>query len=130
MQTDTKRPLVQLFTDLIGEMTGLFHTELRLIRVEFSEIINRLASGGVLLGGGAICLIAGLVLFLLALAEWLTVAGMTREWALSLVAVGGLLIGAILAFSGVRNIKSTDLVPARTLNQVRADLDTIKEHVS
>ena len=130
MATETRRPIVQLLTDIVNEVTGLMQTELRLVRVELNEKIGKLASGGVMIGAGAVCLIAGLAIAFLALVEWLVVVGLPREAALTLVAIAALAIGALIAARGVQSIKSAELVPERSLHRVRQDLNIIKEHVS
>jgi uncharacterized membrane protein YqjE len=130
MATETRRPVVQLLTDIVNETTGLMQAELRLVRVEVSEKLGKLANGGVMIGMGAVCLVAGLAIAFLALTEWLVVAGLAREWALSLVAVAAMAIGGLIAARGINNIKATELVPERSLHRVRQDLNIIKEHVS
>src|SRR5690348_12762753 len=123
MATETRRPIVHLLTDIINEVTGLMQAELRLVRVELNEKIGKLASGGVMIGAGAVCLIAGLTIAFLALTEWLVVVGLPREAALTLVAMAALAIGALIAARGVQSIKSTELVPERSLHRVRQDLN-------
>jgi len=130
MTTETRRPIVQLLADVVNEVTGLLQTELRLVRVEMSEKLSKLANGGVLIGVAAALIIAGLGIAFLAVTEWLVVAGMTREWALTLVAVVALAVGGLFAMRGVAKIKETELVPERSLHHVREDIHTIKDHVS
>jgi len=130
MATETKRPVVHLIADVVYEVTGLLQTELRLVRVEMSEKLSKLANGGVMIGVAAALIIAGLGVAFLAVTEWLVVAGLTRQWALTLVALVALGIGGIIAMRGVANIKETELVPERSLQNVREDVHTIKDHVS
>jgi len=129
MANQTRRPVAQLIGDVVDDVTGLVQTELRLIRAEMNEKVNKLASGGVLVAAAVILLIAGLGVALLAVSEWLIFAGLTREWALTLVALSALIIGGILAARGISNIKTTELVPDRSLRHIRRDIHTIKEHV-
>jgi uncharacterized membrane protein YqjE len=130
MATETRRPIVQLFADVINEVTGLLQTELRLVRVEMSEKLSKLANGGVMIGVAAALIIAGLGIAFLAVTEWLVIAGLTREWSLTLVAVVALAVGGLFAVRGVASIKETELVPERSLHHVREDIHTIKDHVS
>jgi len=130
MKSETRRPIAVLISNVINDVTLLLQAELRLVRVELNEKLGRLANGGVMLGAGAICLIAGVGIACFALTEWLVVAGLAREWALTLVSAIVLLVGALVAARGVNSIKSTELVPERSLHGVRQDLNTIKEHVS
>ncbi len=130
MDSDTRRPIARLISDVINDVTLLMQAELRLVRVELNEKLGRLANGGVMVGAGAVCLIAGIGVACLAATEWLVIAGLAREWALTIVAAAVLLIGALLAARGMNSIKSTELVPERSLHGVRQDINTIKEHVS
>jgi len=130
MATQTGRPVAQLFGDVVNDLTGLAQTELRLFHAELSDKFSALASAGVVVGVGAILLIASLGVALLAVSEWLIVAGMTREWALTLVALAALIIGGILAARGVSRMKTTELVPERTVHQARETIQTFKDHVT
>jgi len=39
-------------------------------------------------------------------------------------------IAAVLVIKGINDLKGTKLVPDRTIQQVRADFATVKEHVT
>jgi hypothetical protein len=126
---EDRRTIGNLLTDVLGDVTHLFQTEIRLIRVEFNEKLSRLANGGVMVACGAVAALAALFLLLQALVRWLEIAGLPNQWGYLIV---GLVIAAGAAFAltrGISNIKSTSLVPDRTLEQVRADVETVKEHV-
>src|SRR5437667_10378017 len=126
---DDKRTIVNLFADVIGDAVHLFQTEIRLIRAEINEKFARLADGGTLVGAGAVAALAAVFLLIQAIVRWLAVAGLPDQWGYLLVGIvvaaraGGLLIG------GVNRIKSTNLMPDRTLDQLKADFATVKEHV-
>ena len=130
MATEARRPIGQLLTDIVNEVTALMQTELRLIKVEMNEKVGKLANGGVLIGVAAVCLIAGLGIAFLALTEWLIVAGLPREWSLTIVTLAALVIGGLIALRGISKIKSTEMMPERSLHHMRQDIHTIKEHVS
>ena len=130
MATEARRPIGQLLTDIVAEVTALMQTELRLIKVEMNEKVGQLANGGVLIGVAAVCLIAGLGIAFMAVTEWLIVAGLPREWSLTIVALAALVIGGLIALRGISKIKSTEMMPERALHHMRQDIHTIKEHVS
>jgi len=46
MATEARRPIGQLLTDIVNEVTGLMQTELRLIKVEMNEKVGKFANGG------------------------------------------------------------------------------------
>jgi hypothetical protein len=130
MAPDSDRSLVQLITDVMNEFTNLFQTEIRLVRVELGEKANLLAGSGTMIAVGGVAAVVALVLLLQALVRWLAVAGVPEEWGLLLVGLVVGLIGLVLLMKGISGIKATSLVPDRAIQQVRADLATVKEHVT
>jgi len=126
---DDKRTIVNVFADVIGDAVHLFQTEIRLIRAEINEKIGRLANGGTMVAAGAIAAMAAVFLLLQAIVRWLAVAGLPDEWGYLLVGIVVAAIAAGLLMAGVNRIKSTNLMPDRTLDQLKADFATVKEHV-
>jgi hypothetical protein len=130
MPNGNGRSLAQLVADAMNEFATLFHTEIHLLRVEVSEKFSRIANSGTMIGAGAIAAIIGLVLLLQAAVKWLAVAGLPEEWGLLLVGLVVAVLGVVLLMSGINTVKSTNLLPERAMNQVRADIATVKEHVT
>jgi hypothetical protein len=124
-----ERPITTLFTEVVTELTALVQSEFRLARAELNEKVDRVANSGIAIGAGAICALAGLFVLLLAIVEWLAVAGLPREWGLLLV--GGLVavVGAVLLMRGINNLKGSALMPQRTVHQVRQDISVAREQV-
>ena len=83
-----------------------------------------------LIGAGAIAAIVALVFLLQDAVKWLVVAGLPEEWGLLLVGVLVAIIAAVLLLKGISDAKTTNLLPKRTMHQVRADIATVKEHVT
>jgi hypothetical protein len=130
MRNENGRSLIQLVTDAMNEFATLFRTEIHLLRVELSDKISRIANSGTMIGAGAIAAIIGLVLLLQAAVKWLAIAGLPEEWGLLLVGIVVAILGVVLLMSGINTVKSTTLLPERAMNQVRADIATVKEHVT
>jgi hypothetical protein len=129
VQRDDKRTIVNLITDVIDDAAHLFQTEIRLIRAEINEKISRLANGGTLVAIGAVMGVAAVFLLLQASVRWLAVAGLPDQWGYLLVGVVVAGVAAALLMKGINNVKSTNLMPDRTLDQLKADFATVKEHV-
>lgn len=125
----TSRPLASLLTQIISELAYLLQTEIRLAKAEASEKVGQLASGGVMIGIGAVLLLPGLFVLLMAAVRWLEVAGLASQWGFLLVGGVTVVIGAILAMIGARSMKASALMPERTIQQVRADWAVAKEQV-
>ena len=97
-------------------------------RSELAESCRRRAAS-VYLALGAVIALAGLVALLFDAAQWITRAGLAYEWSLLIVAAVALAIGGLLAMAGTSRLRRSAFVPERTLEQMRADYETAKEHV-
>jgi hypothetical protein len=126
---DDKRTIVNLFADVIGDTVHLFQTEIRLIRAEINDKFARLANGGTLVAAGGLAAVAAVFLLLQDIVRWLAVAGLPDQWGYLIVGVIVALVAVGLLMGGVNRIKSTNLMPDRTLDQLKADFATVKEHV-
>src|SRR5438552_14251831 len=123
---DDKRTIVNLFTDVLGDAVHLFQTEIRLIRAEINEKFSRLANGGTLVAAGGVAALAALFLLLQAIVRWLAVAGLPDQWGYLLVGILVAAAAAGLLIGGMNRIKSTKLMPDRTLEHLKADVATGK----
>jgi uncharacterized membrane protein YqjE len=126
---DDARSTIGLFTDALSQIALLFQTEMRLVRAELSEKLNQVVGHAAMVGAGLVFVLAALIFLLQSVVSWLEVAGLPDEWGYLLVGlvVGG--IGAALLAKGINALKETSVVPDRAVNQVRADLATVKEHI-
>jgi hypothetical protein len=124
-----ERPLASVMTQVFSDAAYLLQTEIRLARAEIGEKLSRAANGGVLIGVGAVLLLPGIFVLLLATVRWLQVAGLPEQWGLLLVGAVTVAIGIALALAGANSMKGSALVPDRTIRQVRADISVAKEHV-
>jgi hypothetical protein len=71
--------------------------------------------------------LAGLIILLLAIVQWLAVAGLPYEWGLLIVGGVVLIVGIVLLMRGSRTVTGQALVPQRTIEQLKADLSIVKE---
>jgi putative superfamily III holin-X len=125
-----ERSIGELFGQLSQDMTLLVRQEIQLARAEMSDKITRLTTnlvsvvaGGFVVYIGALALVAALILALHDLAN-------ISPW------VSALIVGAVLAIAGyamlrrgMGELKRVDLAPRRTVENVRDDMQSIKEDV-
>ncbi|HET7715876.1 MAG TPA: phage holin family protein [Bauldia sp.] len=123
------RSTIGLFTDALSQIALLFQTEMRLVRAELSEKLNQVLGHAATVGVGLVFVLAALILLLQSVVSWLEVAGLPDEWGYLLVGLAVAAIGAVLLTKGINALKETSVVPDRAVNQVRADLATVKEHI-
>lgn len=124
------RTIFNLVASVIDESVHLMQTELRLVRAEMNDKLAKLASAGTVLAGGGIAALAALFLLLQALVRWLTVAGLPDQWGyLTVGLVIAIIAGGMLSL-GLSRLRATTLVPQKSIDQIRADVAAVKEHVT
>ncbi len=117
-----------LLSDLIKSVQTLIRQELRLAQVEGSEKVNQVAAGAIGMVAGMLVSFAALLVLLQALVAALA-EHMATGWASLIVGVAVALIGFGLIKYGQSSLKATNLIPERTVRQVRADADLAMEKV-
>ncbi|HZY68706.1 MAG TPA: phage holin family protein [Devosia sp.] len=129
------RPLGDLLSGLVGDISGLFRKEIELAKTEASEKLDdmlkaavSIAIGGVLAIGAVGVLLAAIVT---GLAGILIAIGMPDTWAHF---VAGLVVAAVIGIvawtmiqRGVKEFKASKLNMQRTTNSLRMDAETVKE---
>lgn len=119
--------LSHALTDVISDITDLAQKELRLAKAEVSEKISMKLGGGIWLGVSAILAFVAFFIMLQALIFLIASYGIPAHWACLMVA-GAVAVAAAGAFFKGRTDAQADLVPARTFQQVKRDIATVKEH--
>ena len=102
---------------------------MRLVRAELSEKLSQVLGHAAMVGAGFVFILAALIFLLQSVVSWLEVAGLPDEWGYLLVGLVVGIVGAVLLTKGIKALKETSVVPDRAVNQVRADLATVKEHI-
>ena len=121
MGVQEHRSVPELFTDLISQVTSLFHTETRLARAEINEKIAQAGSAVGMIVGGSVLLIPALVILLQAAVVALTDQGFQPYVAALIVGGAALLIGLIVALIGMNQLKVKKLTPHKTIEQLQSD---------
>ncbi|HEX2147088.1 MAG TPA: phage holin family protein [Pseudorhizobium sp.] len=131
------RPLSELLSGLVGDITGLFRKEIDLAKTEASEKMSHALTGVESFAAGLVFAIAAVGVLLAALVNGLAaffVAQGMREPsadALSSVIVG--VVVALLAYAmikkGLATLRGENLKLDRTSSSLRRDAQMIKERV-
>jgi uncharacterized membrane protein YqjE len=124
---DRQRSIPEVFVDLFHQLTALLRNEGQLARVELSEKLDKLIGAGIVIGAGALLLLPGLVLLLVAFAYFLAEGGMSPAAASLVSGAVALALGAVLLMVGLSRLKSVRLVPNKTLHQIQQDVAVVKE---
>jgi hypothetical protein len=125
-----ERSLGELFGQLSQDMSLLVRQEIQLARAEMTEKISRLTTnlisviaGGFVVYVGALAMVVALILALHELAD-------VSPW------VSALIVGAVFAIAGyamlsrgLKELKRVDLAPRRTVENIKEDVQAIKDDV-
>lgn len=121
------RSLGDLFSDLSKEIGALVREEIHLARVEIGDKVSRAGKDAAKIAVGGAILYAGFLVFLFALVLILDLAIHMLWLSALIVGVVVLVIGFVLVWGGLQDLKHEDVTPSQTLSTLRADVDWAKE---
>lgn len=124
----SNRSVVDIFTDVVNQLTTLLRKESLLARSELSEKIGQAGVGLGLVVGGAVFLIPALVILLGAGVAAL-VKAVPEPWASLIVGGAAFLLGILMALIGMSRLKAKSLTPNRTIQQVQRDVAVARQQV-
>jgi ABC-type uncharacterized transport system permease subunit len=121
------RSLGELFSELSAQTSTLVRKEVELARHEMTRSVAEVARNSALIVAGGVIAYAGALVVLIGLAWALVEAGLPR-W-LGFVLVGGLTlaIGAATALWARERLNKVSVVPERTVETIREDVEWAKE---
>ncbi len=123
------RSLTTLVADLAAQGGTLVRTEAKLLRAELTEKLGKVGTSAVEILGGAICLLAALMVLLQALVIALANLGLGGGWASLLVGVAVAALGLVLIRAGRASLELEEIQPEKTMNQVQQDARVLREQV-
>lgn len=123
--TDT--PVRTLLADILARITVLLRKELDLARSEVAQNLNRAAFGAGMIFVAAILALTALNLLAIAAVIGLQATGMDMVWASVTIGGLGLIVAGILCGIGVRRLKPGALAPTRAEQEMRRNVETVKE---
>lgn len=120
--------MASLLGDMASLATGILAKEVRLARAEVAENASRAATGVYLLIAGLVFALVALMSLAAAAIAGFVAAGWS-VWQSSL-AVGVMLAcaAAALALMGSRRLRPADLIPRRSVENLRQDFALLKDH--
>jgi uncharacterized membrane protein YqjE len=129
--------LPALVSRLGDDVMQLFDTKLSLLKVEIKEDVDAYVSSGVGIGLGAIVAAIGFALLNVAVAFGVSTLfnsadlSQSAKYALGFVVTGlfYLLVGSIVVLAMKKRLAKSDLVPNRTVEELRKDAQWLKNEL-
>ena len=138
MASGDSRPLSELVSGLVSDISGLFRKEIDLAKTEASAKFTRAISGMEMFAAGLVLAIGAVGILLSALvnglAAVLVAQGFTEANADAISSIVVALVVGIVAWisvsRGLAVIRHSDLSLPRTTNSLRRDAEIVKEKLS
>jgi uncharacterized membrane protein YqjE len=136
MRSETEN-LPTLFSRLGDDVMQLFNSQLTLFKVEIKEEANAYLRGAIMIGLGAVVALIGFALLNVAVAFGVSTLfaqsnfSQAASYALGFVITGifYLLVGAIVVMAIKSRLTKQDLVPNRTVEELRKDKQWLKNEL-
>ncbi|WP_434650643.1 phage holin family protein [Pseudomonas sp. D1-2] len=121
--------VMDLLRQLTHEVPSLFTKELALAKAEFQASLNTLKAGIAGVAGGAMVLMAGFIILLMAVVYGLST--MMAPWLAALiVGVVVMIIGFVMVQSGKKQFEPSHFKPDRTLDALNKDQEALRRKAS
>lgn len=122
----TNAALPRALADVTADLADLVQKEIRLARAEIgAKISTKLQAGAWLSAAGVLALIAGLLL-VQALVFGIASFGIALHWSFAIVAAVFAIAGIVAYLKGKADARE-ELMPKKTIHQIRRDVTTVKE---
>jgi uncharacterized protein YacL len=120
------RAISTLVGDALSQFAKLFQNEVDLAKAELGEKVQKVGGAMGFIGAGAVLVIPGLVLALLALSAALIAAGWSQPISYLLSAILAFVLACFLFAIGVSRLNARNLAPHETMRQLEKDKNTVK----
>ena len=122
-----ERSLGELFAELSEKTSTLVKKEIELARHEMTRSATEMARRSAMIGVGGAIAYAGFIVMLIGAAWLLAMLGLPT-WVAFVIAGGiALAVGAFLAMRAAQALKTVSVVPERTVETIKQDVEWAKE---
>lgn len=122
------RPLSELLSDALNQLSTLVRTEIQLARTELTAKAAQAGLGLAMLAGALAVSIAALVMLFMAIAEWLDDV-IPEGFSLLVSALIAAAVAGGLGWAGLQRLRAEELAPKRTMEQLQRDAAAAKERM-
>lgn len=126
--TTNVRPFSVMFHDIMGHIQEIVRLELRLARTEVREECGKAATASAVFGVGAVSALCGVLFVLLAAVYGLALV-IPRRGAALIVGIVLVLAGVVMVRVGVARWAQVDPVPAKTIGNVKEQIEWSKRRL-
>ena len=128
MSTDPgqERTLGQLVASATHDISTLLRGEIALAKLELSSQVKKAGMGGILLAAAGVVAFYSVYFIFITIVEGIEALGLARWLSFLIVTVFMLLLAALLAYVGIRKMKTVKPVPEKTISNAQATIAGLK----
>ena len=132
MSTDPQqeRTLGQLIASASADFSAIVRGEIALAKAEVGKQVKKAGVGGALLAAAGVVGFYSVYFIFTTIAEAIQALGLPRWLSFLIVTVFMLLVAAVLAFLGIRKMKTVEPTPAKTIESTKATVAGLKSAVA
>jgi membrane protein implicated in regulation of membrane protease activity len=121
--------MADLLANALHRITDLIRGELDLARAEAAQTVRNIGVGLALIVGATVMILTALNVAAGAIVAALVTNGVSAPIAASIVTAVFAVLAVILAFAGIKALKSTINAPRRVAKNLRRDVNTVQESI-
>ena len=126
---ENETSVLSLIRQLAHEVPALVTKEMALVKAEFPESLQATKQAATTVGMGAVLMLGGLIMVLMAAVYALSYV--MEPWLAALiVGVAALVIGFFMVQAGNKKLDASNLIPERTTSTLQKDKEAIQRKVS
>ena len=128
--SESDRSFGTIFKELTADISTLFRSEIALLKLEIKDTVAKLGGGAALFAAAVFLAIFGAAFLFVTITLGLVALGVPA-WLSSLIVTLVLFATAgLLAFMGKKKFAAVTFVPNQSIEQIKADIDSLKTDIS
>ena len=124
------RTLGTIVKELVGDLQTLFRSEIALLKLEIKDTVAKLGGGIGMFAGAVFLALFGLAFLFVTIVLGLVALGVPAWLSTLIVTVVMFGAAAALAVMGKKKFAAVQFVPARSVEQIKTDIEAIKADIA
>jgi uncharacterized membrane protein YqjE len=129
-ETESERTLGTIIKELTAVITTLFRSEIELLKLEVKDTVVKLGGGIGLFAGALFVALAGVAFLFVTILLVLIRIGVPAWLSALIVTVVLLAVAGALAWMGKKKFAAVEFVPAKSIESIKADIESIKRDIT
>lgn len=129
-ETESERTLGTIIKELTADITTLFRSEVELLKLEVKDTVAKLGGGIGLFAGALFVALVGVAFLFVTILLVLIRIGVPAWLSALIVTVVLLAVAGALAWMGKKKFAAVEFVPAKSIESIKADIESIKSDIA